>query len=723
MAVAVGLGCAAGARPATASGGGAELARLERAFADQTGAHLVFARADLPRGAWYDRMPELPAARRVAAARILVAEARKYPRGWLGAIGLHQVGVFDALVSTRDDGYHVYDRRRGGYLYYGMWNGAGALAAAYYTDGQLPLTFHHEAFHHVDGTRAGVTGGGAFGADDARFGAAVAGTRRYPALAIAPADLRALERAAGGEVLRGAVGDYAGKAPGEDQAETARWLMSHLAAGLVQAATRPELPGSQRILHVLAGYRAAGPAPGDGPDAAWLVDVALGRDAPGRRLARDGRAAVAALAARIAPRGEPGFVVWGREQADGANWILRADVARFGVAGERVAAEARRLGAADAALAEVERELAGMLARYRGFVAARWSVTAGTARAFDQARARIERVTPGRAPARTNPYLHAVDDAIADPGWRAAIRAVQPATVKLGGGSGVNLAASGVVLTAGHVAGRLGARLTVRFPDGASYPGRTVAYDADLDLAVLVLDGARDLPWAPIAAAPPVVGDPVCVIGQPGTADPGRRSDRLPAVDGVDRPHPRLPRWQPPRQAAPGPDRARRLDLLGPLGQPAVRQGRRRGRAPQQLGLDDRDASRRDLGGDRPRPRRRRRRLSRAAVSRRRERLARAAELRPRGLDPRLRRAAVEVVVDQPHRLHERVDRGRADEAPAAALEVPGERVRRGRVGQPGQRGAGQAPRPRRRRRLERPHVARPASRAPRSARARAGRC
>ncbi|EWS55927.1 PAP2 superfamily protein [Methylibium sp. T29] len=42
---------------------------------------------------------------------------------------------------------------------------------------------------------------------------------------------------------------------------------------------------------------------------------------------------------------------------------------------------------------------------------------------------------------------------------------------------------------------------------------------------------------------------------------------------------------------------------------------------------------------------------------------------------PRLQRsfahvAAVEVVVDQPHRLHERVDRGRADEAPAAPLQV-----------------------------------------------------
>ena len=42
--------------------------------------------------------------------------------------------------------------------------------------------------------------------------------------------------------------------------------------------------------------------------------------------------------------------------------------------------------------------------------------------------------------------------------------------------------------------------------------------------------------------------------------------------------------------------------------------------------------------------------------------------------------AAFEVVVDQAHRLHERVDRGRADEAPAALLQVLRHRHRFGRA-------------------------------------------
>ena len=59
-----------------------------------------------------------------------------------------------------------------------------------------------------------------------------------------------------------------------------------------------------------------------------------------------------------------------------------------------------------------------------------------------------------------------------------------------------------------------------------------------------------------------------------------------------------------------------------------------------------------------------------------RHRLAGNGQLSP-GAQRRLARvAALEVVVDQAHRLHERVDRGRADEAPAAALEVLGERAR-----------------------------------------------
>ena len=40
-----------------------------------------------------------------------------------------------------------------------------------------------------------------------------------------------------------------------------------------------------------------------------------------------------------------------------------------------------------------------------------------------------------------------------------------------------------------------------------------------------------------------------------------------------------------------------------------------------------------------------------------------------------------DVIVHQPHRLHERIDGGRTDEGPATLLQVLGERGRRGRGG------------------------------------------
>ncbi|HVV83731.1 MAG TPA: serine protease, partial [Kofleriaceae bacterium] len=141
------------------------------------------------------------------------------------------------------------------------------------------------------------------------------------------------------------------------------------------------------------------------------------------------------------------------------------------------------------------------------------------------AAARSAAAAPRSAPAaaaapRANPYLANVDAEISDPAWRAAIRAVQPATVKLGGGSGVNLSPDGLVLTAGHVVDAVGTELTVRFPDGTDYPGVATAYDGEHDLALVSLKGAHDLPVARLAAAPPRIGDDVVVIGQPGTRTP-----------------------------------------------------------------------------------------------------------------------------------------------------------------------------------------------------------
>ena len=60
-----------------------------------------------------------------------------------------------------------------------------------------------------------------------------------------------------------------------------------------------------------------------------------------------------------------------------------------------------------------------------------------------------------------------------------------------------------------------------------------------------------------------------------------------------------------------------------------------------------------------------------------------AGERRSRGpARPPRAVAAVKMVVHEAHRLHERVDRGRADEAPAAALQVLRQRLRLRRLGE-----------------------------------------
>jgi len=590
------------------------------AFERQTGAKLVFERGDLPRGDWYDKLPVLARQRQLKADRLLLDEARKYPRGFLGDIGLDAVGVFAACVSDHDDGYHSWDETHGGYLYYGVWNGRDGIAAAYYTDGQLPLTFHHEVFHAVDAARDGVGDRVAnFTADDARFAAAISGREPYPAARIARADLDRLAAVGRGRQLDDAVAHYATKSPGEDQAETARWMMTNLADALVQVAREPELAGSQRILHLLHEYESATKR---GPGLAWFVDVALGRSASAqvagprdpevarlvalaggpladsddvataRRLlarfaagavdglGRSDRAHLAGAALALTPRlghararandDETTFTVWVAQSYDGgANDLLRADVAAIGDDARALSAIARATGGVDdGALTRAQLRALRTLARYYAYIGRRWSVTAGTRGAFDDARGTIVRslprsadalaevlddaplttlaaqltadggvaggeapvarpAAPSREPApasrrasRDNPYIDKVDEKISDPATRAAIRAVQPATVKLGGGSGVNLASEGLVLTNAHVAKRVGARYTVHFPSGDSFTGTTVAVDDTLDLALLTLSGAKNLPIAPIARRAPRVGDFVCIIGHPGTSTP-----------------------------------------------------------------------------------------------------------------------------------------------------------------------------------------------------------
>jgi hypothetical protein len=253
------------------------LPQLEKAFTDYSGSRLVFATTDMPEGSYHDRMPSLTDEARLRAARIALREIRKLPPGYLEKMGLKAVGIFAACVSNQGDGFRPYDEQLKGYRFFGIYNGKNALAAAYYSDTQLPGTLHHEIFHHVDATLHGQTKFTVNFVRDERFQSVLSGAERYAALSVIEADLAALRKVSKGHVLEKAVCSYTDKSVGEDKAETARYLMTWLPDALVQMATRPELAGSQRMLHVLHKYAAAIP---DGPDGSWFVSVALGRAHP-----------------------------------------------------------------------------------------------------------------------------------------------------------------------------------------------------------------------------------------------------------------------------------------------------------------------------------------------------------------------------------------------------------------------------------------------------------
>lgn len=249
--------------------------QLRADFEKYSGTRLVFQAEDLPKGEYHDVMPALADEAKLRAARIALREVRKYPPGFLGAIGLKAIGIFQSCVSKQGDGFRPYDERLKGYRFYGIWNGKNAVAAAYYTDQQLPLTFHHEVFHHVDAVSQGKSIDRTVFSRDDRFREAVAGTNPYPAPKIAAEDLAALKKLGEGRFLEDAVSAYAKKSLGEDKAETARHFMTNLSDSLVQVVARPQIAGSQRILHVLHKYELA--LSGKGPGVAWFVDVALGR--------------------------------------------------------------------------------------------------------------------------------------------------------------------------------------------------------------------------------------------------------------------------------------------------------------------------------------------------------------------------------------------------------------------------------------------------------------
>ena len=409
------------------------LRELRNAIQNHSGIRVALERDELPPGTYHDLMVPLPSSRRVSAARILLTELQRFPKHYLRSVGLETIGIFESCASRQGDGFRPFDKQLGGYRYYGIYNGKNAIAAAYYSDGQLPLTIQHEVFHHID-----ATAGQARNADH-RWSQVLSGKNRYPAPALQPADLKVLKRISNGSALTDAVSDYAQKNEAEDKAETARHLMSNLPNCLVQVVEQPELPGSQRLLHVLDTYRRV---PNEnGPSIDWFVQTALNHPASSKKNSEDPRAKEArVLAAQLKSVGSaPGqidqqaarilldsarkvaasrlessivqtladasalatqrllmsqlrprhndaqFAVLGSEDRDGVNWTLRHNVASYGQDADRLAEIATALANKSDSIIRVQLQNLRLLGRFYLFISKNWQVTDQTRETFEQA--------------------------------------------------------------------------------------------------------------------------------------------------------------------------------------------------------------------------------------------------------------------------------------------------------------------------------------------------
>ncbi|MGB7343591.1 MAG: hypothetical protein WBD20_05230 [Pirellulaceae bacterium] len=410
-------------------------------FQDYSGAELVFYRKDLPAGKYHDVLKPLDESRKNRAAVICIEEAKRFPQQYFAEVGLKKIGVFAACASkTTTDPSRQFDEQLGGYRYFGVYNGSDAIATSFYSEGQLALTFHHEIFHHVDSTVDGNTASWQLSSDDAFYQAAISQRKPYVAPPITAEDLAMLRKKCIGYTLKDAVSQYAAKNAREDQAETARHIMSMLPNSLVQAIEQPELAGSQRILHVMKEYERSVI---DGPNFDWFVDVALGRATSGTKfktaqelldhlaelgdhvddgvLSADPNLARVALsqvvrvdpqsispeqsdrlvsvaskltASIIRERIRPDqnhfrFDIWGQEDSAGVNHTLRHDVIQFGRDIERlrwIAAIHHHPSSSVTSPADTSLDNLRLLAKYYVFIDTHFELTSGTKQAFESAR-------------------------------------------------------------------------------------------------------------------------------------------------------------------------------------------------------------------------------------------------------------------------------------------------------------------------------------------------
>jgi S1-C subfamily serine protease len=507
---------------------------------------VVFSRQELSEGDYYDKLPLLPLDRQVKAAEIALREVQKYPAGFFEKIGLKTLGIFEACISNTNDGYHEYDSRYGGYRWYGIYNFNQGAVGAYYSDAQLPLTIHHEIFHAVDAHLNGVKGMQYYESDNDPFYRATSGQALYPGLSLPVHILSDLKKVARGAVLRDAVSEYTKKSPDEDQAETARHFMMNIADSLIQAAERPELPGSQRILHVLEQYRTCIK---DGPDASWFASVALGKLVSTKEppeahqpSSKHPNAAVElgspdtilrSLFGTITSPNKAFIVRGSAPDAFQPNPTLQSDIRTFATTARNLATIEQQTNGRYAAEADL-RELLGMLDAYEGFVTLNYKISRETRGIFQKSREHILDLLPPPSrrellPRLFNPhYLGKVDRAIhaahgAKPNVKQIVqnvRSVQPAVVLINRASGFNINADGTIVTNAHVAQELNKAMKVQFPNGTIFDGECTHIDHEIDLAVVRLKNVKEqLPFLRFSKEEAPVGTEIVLIGQPGTYD------------------------------------------------------------------------------------------------------------------------------------------------------------------------------------------------------------
>jgi S1-C subfamily serine protease len=527
-----------------------QLTHLQDRFHERTGAQIVFSRKELSEGTYYDSLPPLSLERQVRAAEIAVREAQKYPSGLLAKLGLKTFGIFEACIAQTNDGFHEYDPRYGGYRWYGLYNFSHGAVGAYYSDAQLPLTIHHEIFHAIDAHHRGERGMQHYESDNIRFSQAVQGGKNYPALSLAPVTLDALKKVSRGFVLQDAVSAYTTKSPDEDQAEAARHFMMNIADSLIQAAERPQLPGSQRILHILDQYRTCVDS---GPDASWFAAVALGltqstaltpktpKPSSGTNLSAaldsseslDPNAAMKSLLATITNE-KRAFIIRGAAVDDyQPNLTLQGDIRSFATQAKHLVGIQEKTKGRYRAEDDV-REILGLLEAYEGFINLNYKVSRETRKIFQETRQEVLNILPERPRRELLPRLfnshylgkvdRAINSAFADkPNVKeiaSTIRSVQPAVVLVNRASGFNINADGMILTNAHVTKELGSSMKVQFPNGDIFEGLCTHIDEEIDLALVRLKGVhKRLPFVRFSNEEAPVGSDIVLIGQPDTYD------------------------------------------------------------------------------------------------------------------------------------------------------------------------------------------------------------